>query len=77
MFTNIQYFLIKNKQTEQIFEKIAFIFLQFIKLIIYFSKLIDICINRAEQKAVDKYNVLSNDVSEYCKLNEKNCRQKI
>ena len=38
--------------------------LQFIKNMLYFNKLIDICINRQEsQKVVDNYFVGTNDLS--------------
>ena len=49
---------------DMIFYKFVIILLQFIKFMRYFSKLIDICINRYEsQKVVDNYFVGTIDVS--------------
>ena len=49
---------------DMIFYKFVIILLQFIKFMIYFSKLIDICINCQEsQKVVNNYVNGTNDVS--------------
>ena len=50
---------------KQLYKFLVFV-LYFIKNMIYFNKLIDICINRYEsQKVVDNYFVGTNDVSVY------------
>ena len=47
LLITIQHYLIKYKRTKQIFvNNILILLLQFIKVMIYFNKLIDICINR-------------------------------